>query len=225
MRIKNHNFANVYRFLFLLVCGYGLYLNSGLVNGKLELGYLWFYTILSNLVCFIYYFYLEIQSIRGFPYQETSRMKGAITMCITVTLVVYHFLLVPNAFEMNPEYTIFSLGNLIVHYIVPILVLLDWLLFDKKGVGKVNDPILWLLLPFSYFLAVFMRALILKTPLVGKSLYPYYFMDSQQIGTAGVAITIIFLVLLFLCIGYCIFGVDLVLSKREILKKGKFFID
>lgn len=221
MRVENKGVTILYRGAFLLLCGYGLYLNSGLPQGKLNLTNLWFYTILSNLMCFIYFAACVIKTAKNWHSRDSyattviPRFKGGVTLGITVTFLVYQFLLVPNAFEMNPNYSIFSLANVLVHYVVPILTILDWLLFDVKGNYRWMDPFLWLLPALSYFAVVSLRGWMSQTTLIGKSYYPYYFIDFDVLGAANVFLNVLVLVVFFLILGYLIFGVDRLLKKKK----------
>ena len=72
-------------------------------------------------------------------------------MSITVTFLVYHFLLSPTSGDLNGlDYV----RNLMVHYIVPIMTILDYIIFDIKGIYKIIDPLLWLLIPIIYFAVI-----------------------------------------------------------------------
>ncbi len=59
-------------------------------------------------------------------------------MGITVTWLVAHFIL--GSFTMGASLRV---SIRLVHYVVPIMTLLDWLLFDEKGRMRATSPLLW----------------------------------------------------------------------------------
>jgi hypothetical protein len=73
------------------------------------------------------------------------------------------------------------LGNICVHYLAPLLTLLQWIIFADKSVDF-SVCFKWLLIPLVYFIFAMIRAKsgvpIDKT----GSLYPYPFMDLDRLG-------------------------------------------
>lgn len=115
----------IYRILLVLLGTYGLYLNMSYGN-TFEL--LHYFTILSNILVVGFFIFLL------FNKKDYPKLKGAITMSITVTFLIFHFMLRPTMFDMiNTSYSPYSISNLLVHYIVPIMTIFDWIFFDKKG--------------------------------------------------------------------------------------------
>ena len=55
--------------------------------------------------------------------------RAAVAMCICVVGLVFHFIL---SATWKPK-GLAALGNLVVHYIMPAAVVLDWLLFTPEG--------------------------------------------------------------------------------------------
>lgn len=232
MYIHNRLLSLIYRFIFLIVCGIGLYLNSGIAAGKLAVYMLVFYTIQSNLLCFVFFSVLLFKNIsdlinkgiRGttliFPH-----FKGAVTMSIAVTFLIYHFVLAPEYIMACSDYNLFNWQNLIVHYIVPLAVIFDWLLFDKKSNFRWFDPILWILLPITYFIAVVLRARLGNVIEIVKSSYPYFFIDVDMLGWLCVLKNVSLLILGFLLVGYTIYIIDKFflqsISVRIIVKRQK----
>lgn len=215
MYIHNRLLSLIYRSIFLIVCGIGLYLNSGIAAGKLAVYMLVFYTIQSNLLCFVFFSILLLKNlsdlinkgIRGttfiFPH-----FKGAVTMSIAVTFLVYNFILVPRFSMECPDYNLLSWQNLTVHYIVPLAAICDWLLFDKKASFRWFDPILWDLIPITYFILIIIRAKTGNIIEIVKSSYPYFFIDVDMLGWLCVLKNVFLLILGFLLVGYSIYVID-----------------
>lgn len=226
MCIHNRLLALIFRIALLLGCGIGLYLNSGIPNGELALYMLIFYTIQSNFLCFIFFAVLIIKNVyelinKGVKGSTSFifHIKGAVTLSITVTFIIYHFILVPRFIHSSANYSIFNWQNILVHYFVPIAVLLDWLIFDEKLNFRWFDPILWLVFPVFYLIFVLLRAKLGSAIAIVKSNYPYFFIDVDMIGWINVLKNVCFLIIGFLFIGYIIYIIDKFPFERIVLKR------
>ena len=93
---------------------------------------------------------------RPTPSASLTRIKGAVTTAILLTFFVYLVLLMPTA---TPE-QFWRVQNFALHFIAPILVILDWLLYDAKGHYRWFEPLTWTVLPLIYMTF----ALITKKP-------------------------------------------------------------
>ena len=100
-----------------------------------------------------------------------------------------------------------------LHYAVPIMALLDWLLFDRKGQMPVWGPFAWLSLVLVY-LAVTMIAVGVFGVYMGGGTtadltpYPYTFLDPAISGAGGVAGFCAGMFAAFLALGYLLLGAD-----------------
>ncbi|AMP20226.1 hypothetical protein AZF37_02695 [endosymbiont 'TC1' of Trimyema compressum] len=65
MIIKNKYVVLLFRIALLIGCGYGLFLNTGILEGGFKPSIFLYYTILSNLICFIYFLILILRLIKG----------------------------------------------------------------------------------------------------------------------------------------------------------------
>ncbi len=64
------------------------------------------------------------------------------------------------------------------HGALLLLPFLDYLFFHVKGNVRLRTLVFWMFVPFFYWIFIYFRALIWpNNPLVGDSLYPYFFMD------------------------------------------------
>lgn len=75
---------------------------------------------------------------------------GAVTLAVTITMLAYRFVLVPRVFATTSDYRPFSMRDLLIHYVTPLGVILDWVLFVPKGRYRWTHPLAWLLLPMGY---------------------------------------------------------------------------
>ena len=85
-------------------------------------------------------------------------------------------------------------ANLILHYIVPGLALLFWLLFAPKGALKWGDPVLWAIYPLAYFAYALARG-------ASDGKYPYPFMDIPKVGWASAPTTVAIILVTYLLVG------------------------
>lgn len=215
MYIKNRVIALIFRLALLIGCAIGLYLNSGLPQGKLNPSMLIFYTILSNLVCFIFFAFLFLKTIMEIKndsiYGTTvlwPHFNGAIVMMITVTMLVYHFLLTPQSFTMDSSYDHFGPANILAHYYTPIMVIFDWILFCPKNIYKWFDPLIWMVIPYLYFFFALIRAEFFGVITMIDSRYPYFFIDMDVLGWGGVFKYVVLITIAFLFLSYIIFFID-----------------
>ncbi|MCD7978607.1 MAG: Pr6Pr family membrane protein [Tannerellaceae bacterium] len=218
MYLQNRFVFLAYKVLFLFLCLWGLYLNSGLPQGTIQWHVLDYYTIQSNILCLLYFAWSFYKNLRegeetGRVYTPAPRLKGAITFCITVTMLIYHFILVPVQFSMGNAAIVYSTGNILVHYVVPGMVILDWILFDKKGRWKIYDPFLWLVIPYVYFVFAIVRAHFRGNIPGTQSRYPYGFINIDQYGWEQVLMNAGKLTLVFLLIGFLYVCMDRLLSR------------
>jgi len=228
MCIHNRLLALIYRIIFLFVCGIGLYLNSGLPDGELAPYMLIFYTIQSNALCFIFFTILILKNLldlKNKGIKGTTKFfphfKGAVTMSIAVTFIIYHFILAPQLLSESSAYNLFSWQNVLVHYFVPIATILDWIIFDEKSSFRWFDPIQWLILPITYFIFILVRARIGGIIGIVKSSYPYFFIDVDMLGWVRVFENASILILGFLFLGYIIYIIDKIHFTQIVLKRSQ----
>lgn len=125
-------------------------------------------------------------------------------MYITVTFLVYHFILSPTSGDLNG-----------LDYIVPIMTILDYIIFDIKGIYKIIDHILWLLIPIIYLAFILIKAKIGK-PFSYGSYYPYFFVDIDKYGLKTVMRNVFFITLFFAVFGYVEYFIDKSLKNKKL---------
>ena len=116
----------LFKILIVIVSGVGLYLNFRLLTVRDSIIY---FTIQSNLLCFLYFLGLVIFTItkklkKGELYYIS---KGMVTMTITITMFVYWFIL--SSGEGMIAYAGHNLENYFVHLFTPLLVIFDYIIY------------------------------------------------------------------------------------------------
>lgn len=204
MRIKNKYISAIFKLLTSLLGFYGLALSMNIFTPSPDFSGLRFFTNLSNLLSAIYFAVAAFVIL--FSKKNTATffpiLKGIVTMALTLTMIVAHFML--GGFMVG---SIFSLSLLFLHYICPILVILDWLLFDKKGLVKWYSPLLWVAAPLVYLGFTMFFAYIARCEGTLPQ-YPYWFLDVDILGVGGVVTYVLVLLVAFIALGYVFFAAD-----------------
>lgn len=218
MRLKDF-----YRLLYVVIGFAGLIMHSGILSEGFRPSMFVYYTNQSNLLCVLFFackliYRKEDREQSAFAsFINSPHTKFAITMCIALTGIIYHVLLSPTDKDYqhmaSEGFNLHSLSNLIVHYIIPIMTVLDWLLFDKKGRFKRSDPFIWMILPYLYFIFILLRAPFFGNIGNTSSRYPYNFIDVDALGAGTVAVTVVVITLIFIALGYVLYGSDYLLGK------------
>lgn len=209
MYIRNNWFFMLWKAVLLIACGWGL--SFHMAAGRW--GDFNYYTVLSNTVCLLYFltaFVLNARRLARGRRTVTWRPKteGAVTFCITVTFLIYHFVLRPEAFRMGNGGDFYSVLNMLQHYVVPLMTIGDWLLFCPKGRLRRSAPFAWLLMPLAYFLYILIRAPFAGNIAGTESPYPYGFIDIQLYGLAVVASNAALALVGMLALAYLLYGAD-----------------
>lgn len=177
-----------------------LYDNSGLKVRKYNMGFMGYYTTLSNILVFIYF--LSLLLFRKSMWLRKGSTAMDIALTITVTFLIYHFVLRPGIMKKHKEGTLtynpITLTNFSLHYICPLLTLIYFFIFADKSQIVYADGIKWLILPVMYIIYTFIRVkLKIKIRDHDSMYYPYGFMDVHQHGIKTVAVNLTVLFILF----------------------------
>lgn len=208
-----------YRILALAVILTGIVRTTGVLTATPSWSALLFYTLLSNLLCAIWMVLLIIRTAldqsrdgkRGTS-TPSARFSGAVMEAITVTMLIYLFVLVPVAFSQPGTHVPFTLTDNLIHIITPCLLIADWLLFVHKGAFRWFDPLLWALIPYAYLVFAFTFGA-LGGEFGPHQKYPYPFMDVGVLGVGGVASWVLGLTVALIAMGYVYLVVDRLLHR------------
>ena len=140
-------------------------------------------------------------------------------LAILLTFVVFNTLLA-GAADRDPQLN-WRIGSLLCHVFLPILFVGDWFLFRERGKVKWYYPIASAGFPLAYMTFIFIQAAILKfdtsilipgtnTPLI----YPYFFVNLETQGVAGVAKWAVLMFVAFMAVGFVFYGIDRILKRK-----------
>lgn len=222
MYIKSNRINLIFRIIYLFICGFGIVRHLSLDDTIKNINMLSYFTIQSNIVCFfvmlcsICHSFVSIKKKRYHDYARVHLfLKGLALLMITITFLTYNLVLTGTGFSMTTGFSMsLSLNDRIVHFIVPALTWIEFLLFQPKGSFKKYDPFKWLLAPLIYFTFIMVRARYIKPAAYGIGIkrYPYFFMDVEKYGVWYVVKYVIIFAMATLAIGYVIRTIDFILG-------------
>ena len=190
----------------------GLILTSRILEGrdKVRRQIFRFYTSLSNAAMLLFHALLLIPGPAR-TILHTPRGYYCAVLCILVTFMVYFFVL--TRFGRVSAEVLRALGvqrvsNFLVHYLVPGLTVLEWLVAaDKKGLG-LADAVIWLAIPLCYLLFCLERAAAGARIRGTGRLWPYPFMDLEALGLKKWTRNMLLTLAGFFALGLLLLGVS-----------------
>lgn len=187
MYIRNNTVAMIFRIIFIIACGAGLVLRLIYVGFSLDAIMSEFVLIVSAL-SLIYFIYLIIAR----PEYENGILRGSVTIYMILVFITYYFIYFGAS--GNP------LGNLplagyLLYFAAPILAFLDYLLFCRKGDFSKYHPLLWVIIPALFNLAIFLINKFVEVPVV----IPYFTL---------LELSLLLTFFVFLGVSYLLFVVD-----------------
>ncbi|MDR0831926.1 MAG: hypothetical protein LBM99_03395 [Bacillales bacterium] len=230
MYIKNRIFALVFRVIALILSIAGVIaisINGGVFSFKSWL----FYTLMSNLVVVIYFIvvvFLTLKDLIKEGVEGSTSYFPKIAMILSVdillTLLVFWILLAPTSFDMGSDFKLLSFANISVHTITPILMIIDFLLLNKRRALKFSDIFLVMIFPYSYMALSFILGFSGYVYMIsnGENIYfPYFFLDIYNNGWM-VLVYVLALTIVFWGVGMLCYLFDRKASDKEIyLRRAK----
>lgn len=202
----------VYRLIFISVCGLGIGFHLDFYDNQYNMHAFSFFTVQSNIFCLIVICILLIRHWSGS--NTGSRfliyIQGMSLSAIVCTFLIYHFA------EGRIKYPLLTVGlsslppaTLFAHYIVPPLYILDWILFQSKGVFQKKYIVEWLAFPLIYFASFLTRSNCNPLSAFYKSKkYPYFFLDYETLGVTNFLGYLFMILVIMLVVNLFIYLLD-----------------
>jgi hypothetical protein len=168
---------------------------SGLVCLAVSIRGPWaYFTVQSNVMLALYYGWRLLG--RGTP----ATLKGAVTLYLLVTGLVNYV-----SRDLASPLTLLDggvrgLGNFLLHYVTPVMAVVDWLAFDRSSRARWAAPFAWLAYPLAYGAFVLLAA-----PALPRR-YVYPFLNVERLGWSGVALMAGAVLAGFVVLGYALLG-------------------
>lgn len=205
--------SRAYRTVFALVGWFALCLQYWLALGsdadagigELTLNFFSYFTVLTNVVVA-----LALTGPALLPdtalgrWTSTEGVRAAVAMYIAVVGLTYHFLL---SHVWDPQGWLF-ISNGLLHYVMPIAFVLDWLLFTPKGRLRWIDALKWLSMPLIYTIWTLIHG-------YASGWWPYWFMDVPTLGYATAAFWAAAMLALFLIAGLVVVAIDRTFGRGD----------
>ena len=183
-----------------------------------------FYVHFTNLSNYLCVGIMAAQLVQTAKKKEDSYVSTAPllkfigVLAILLTFVVFNALL---AGDRDPQLN-WRVGSLLAHVVLPIMFIADWFLFRERGKVKWYYPIASAGFPLAYVLFILIQAMFLKfdtsilipgtnTPLI----YPYFFVNLETQGVAGVAKWTTVMFVAFMTVGFVLYGIDRILKRKS----------
>ena len=208
--IKKRSIQILFLTIYCTLGVVGLLASLGLFDKHFNSNFYVYYTNLSNYICLGFMFVSLVKVLKKGNNNENGliafapRFKFMCLIMILVTFLVYNIFLAKQS-PIEDYFT--SLTNLTLHVILPLMFVVDWILFYEHNFTHWSYPLLSLIMPLIYVAFIVIRGLIVdhKTTEV---VYPYFFLDIDTLGWGGFFLWLIGLVLAFVVIGYLLYIFD-----------------
>lgn len=156
-----------------------------------------YFTIESNLmVAALFAGRLIFRKGRAAGFFQNAAVNGGITLYITITGVVYFFMLRGTFQSISP---LFGFGNELLHTWAPMLALIYWILYIRpQGLRPIN-ALAWLAYPMMYLVYTLVRGALTQV-------YPYPFINVTALGYPRVLVTAFVMAAAFYLLGLVFVG-------------------
>lgn len=184
-----------------------------------------YFTDISNMAG-VLYFACALAWRGGACGAPAPRVKHAVTMALAVTFLVAHGMLTAVLWAQGwpPDVAALGVGPveaarlLVLHYVVPLMALGDWALFEQKGRMGAFEPLGWVVAPLLFLAYVFFCTEVLGVPMGGGLItsgrFPYPFLDVDALGIGPVALICLALLVAFVALGHAWRLLDGRLARR-----------
>ncbi len=221
MYIRYKPLAVLWRMAIAISGTIALIAKLDLFGGSFSLTSFHYFDILITIVTVIYYFILSFWQVNHPDSEKTClfpSFKGTLMLSMCLMGLVSYFIVNRGQISDNLSF----LWANIIHYALPIVIVLDWILFDKKGSFKIWFPFIWCIPPFFYMTTVYLVVYAFNGRVGDEGRFPYDFMNISLNGAATTLAIIITMMLAFVIIGFTFFALDQLPQKiSSILPKKK----
>ncbi|MGN0823916.1 MAG: Pr6Pr family membrane protein [Candidatus Coproplasma sp.] len=208
--IKNVTVRLIFQVIYCTLAVIGIMSSLGYFNKSFNGNFYVFYTNLSNYICMGFMAFALVHTVKKAINKQDGTQsiapafRFACNILILVTFLVYNILLAKD--NSASDYFL-SLGNLIMHLVLPVMFICDWILFYEHSGAKWYYPLLCVIMPAIYLAFIYVRAAILPKDTTAL-VYPYFFLNVDKLGAGGVIGWICALVAVFVMIGYIFYLAD-----------------
>lgn len=163
-----------------------------------------YFTILTNILAALALTlpWLAPQSALG-KFFARPTVRTAIAAYIIIVMTIVYFVLRHLTTFQGWNFV----ADLLLHYVMPVLFVIDWLFLVPKQTLKVSDTLGWLAFPVIYLVWTFIHG-------VFSGFYPYPFLNDAELGNARVLLNEAGLLVIFLVLGFILVTGGRLLDKH-----------
>ena len=182
-----------------------------------------YFTNLSNYLCLGI---MVAELIASAKQKEDGYTRACPTLkfvglvAIVLTFLVFNFLLAGE--NGRDPLRNWEINSVLLHVILPIMYVVDWIVFDERGKTKWADVLSAVWFPAIYFIFIIIHAALLgfdtsianalgNPPLI----YPYFFLNFERQQVSGVAKWLMIIIAAIIFIGVIFVLIDKALSKKS----------
>lgn len=151
-----------------------------------------YFTILTNILAALALTlpWLAPQSALG-EFFSRPTVRTAIAAYIIIVMTIVYFVLRHLTNLQGWDFV----ADLLLHYVMPVLFVIDWLFLVPKQTLKMKDSLRWLAFPVIYLVWTFIHG-------AYSGFYPYPFLNNSELGMARVLLNEAGLLVIFLVLGF-----------------------
>lgn len=207
--IKNRTTQLIFQTAFCTVGLIGIIASFGFFDYTYRSDWCVHFTNLSNYICIGVVLAELIQTAKKktdsyVTVAPTLKFMGILMMLLT--FFTFNILLA-SAPDRLPELN-YKINSVSFHVVLPLLYMADWFLFYERKKVKWYAPLLSTVVPLVYVVYIYIRAWILDFNPEAPFIYPYFFLNLDTQGVAGVAKWVSLLLATFVIAGYIFLAID-----------------
>lgn len=134
-----------------------------------------YFTVESNLFAAVMLIISALAILMTKQGSTLSFLRGGSTLYMMITGIVFSVLLS----GLDVDLTAVPWDNIVLHYIMPIAVVVDWIIDPPEKPITFKNATLWLIFPLLYLVYSLVRGLLIDW-------YPYPFLNPMLEGYAGI---------------------------------------
>ena len=216
--IKNRTTQLIFQSFFCAIGLIGIVASIGIFDDIMNLRWDFYlhFTNLSNYLCIGIVFAELIQTAKKEADSYVSAapfLKFIGVLAILLTFLVFNFLLAGQP-DRDPQDN-WRVRSISFHVILPIMYVVDWILFYEHKKVRWFYPLASVVFPVLYVIFIYVRAAILNFNPEAPYIYPYFFLNLETQGVAGVAKWVVILFIGFIALGYIFYGIDKLIKSRQ----------
>lgn len=216
--IKNRTTQIIFQTIYCTLGLVGIFASLGIFDDIQNLRWDFYvhFTNLSNYLCIGIVFAELVQTVKKKADSYVSTvpfLKFIGALAILLTFLVFNFLLAGQP-DRDPQAN-WRVASICFHVILPVMYVLDWVLFYNHKKVRWYYPIASVIFPMLYVTFVYIRAAILDFNADVPYIYPYFFLNLETQGVAGVVKWVSVLFIGFIALGFIFYGIDKVIKSKK----------